>query len=77
MSENLEGMSREQLMLRDIIYEIPDLLEQADKESKDYQAGMFHALSLLEQQLISFEIDQSRFTRQMPSMDGWFLRGEP
>jgi hypothetical protein len=73
--ENLDGMSSEQLMLRDLIYEIPDLLADADKESSDYRAGVFHALGLLKFKLNSFEIDQSRFARQMPDIEGWFLRG--
>lgn len=62
-------------MLRDFLYEIPDLLAEAEKESRDYQAGVFHALGLLEIKLNSFEIDQSRFARQMPDIEGWFLRG--
>ena len=74
--ENLDGMSTEQLMLRDLIFEIPELLDEADKETRDYQAGVFHALGLLESKLSSFEIDQSRFARQMPDVESWFLRGE-
>ena len=76
MSENLDGMSSEQLMLRDFLYEIPDLLAEADKQSRDYQAGVWHALGLLEHKLEAFEIDQSRFARQMPDIEGWFLRGQ-
>ena len=75
--ENLDGMSTEQLMLRDLIFEIPELLEEADKESRDYQAGVWHALGLLEHKLETFEIDQSRFARQMPDIESWFLRGKP
>ena len=75
-AEDLDGMSAEQLMLRDLIYEIPDLLDKADRATRDYQVGVFHALGLLESKLSSFEIDQSRFARQMPDVEGWFLRGE-
>lgn len=74
--ENLEGMAREQLMLRDIFFEIHDFLEAAKVESREYQAGAFSALTILAQQLVTFEIDQSRFARQMPDLDAWFLRGE-
>ncbi|WP_423142817.1 hypothetical protein ACOYW6_05560 [Parablastomonas sp. CN1-191] len=70
--ENLDGMSSEQLMLRDLIYEIPDLLVDADKENRDFQHGVFTALRLLEWKLQSFEIDQSRFTRQMPDIEAWY-----
>lgn len=73
--ESLDGMSTEQLMLRDLIYEIPDLLTEADSESTDYRMGMFHALGLLKHKLDSFEIDQSRFAKQMPDVEAWFLRG--
>ena len=69
-------MSSEQLMLRDLIYEIPDLLADADKESREFQHGVFTALHLLKFKLESFEIDQSRFARQMPDIEGWFLRGK-
>ena len=74
--EDLDGMSTEQLMLRDLIYEIPELLDRVDKESSDFQAGVFHTLGLLAGKLDSFEIDQSHFARQMPDVEGWFLRGE-
>jgi hypothetical protein len=75
MQEDLIGMSSEQLMLRDLIYEVPELLEAADQESREYQAGVFHALSLLRHKLEVFEIDQSRFARQLPDVEAWFLRG--
>jgi hypothetical protein len=68
-------MSSEQLMLRDLLYEIPDLLSEAGQESREYQAGVFHALGLLRHKLETFEIDQSRFARQMPDVEAWFLRG--
>ena len=74
--ENLAGMSPEQLMLRDLIYEISDFLDEADKQSREYQVGVWHALDLLRSKLDTFEIDQSRFARQMPDVEGWFLRGE-
>jgi len=70
--ENLDGMSSEQLMLRDLIYEIPELLEEADKESREFQRGVFEALRLLEFKLQTFEIDQSRFARQMPDVEAWY-----
>lgn len=71
-SENLDGMSSEQLMLRDLIFEIPELLAEADKESRDFQHGVYTALRLLEFKLDSFEIDQSRFARQVPDIEAWF-----
>jgi hypothetical protein len=73
--ENFVGMTSEQLMLRDLIYELPDLLKDAEKEDRNYQAGVFHTLALLDHKLNSFEIDQSRFARQMPDLEAWFLRG--
>jgi competence protein ComGC len=71
MKENLEGMSPEQLMLRDILYEIPDILADADRKTRDYQFGVAAVAKLLESQLHAFEIDQSRFARQMPDIDAW------
>ena len=76
-AENLDGMSSEQLMLRDLIYEVPDLLREADGESREYQAGVWHALGLLESKLNTFEIDQSRLARQMPDVEAWIIRGKP
>jgi hypothetical protein len=73
MNENLDGMSSEQLMLRDFLYEVPDLLAEADKECPDHRAGVFSALTMLDSYMKSFEIDQSRFARQMPNLDAWFL----
>ena len=70
--ENLDGMSSEQLMLRDLIYEIPELLAEADTQSREFQHGVFSALRLLECKLQSFEIDQSRFARQMPDIEAWY-----
>ena len=63
-------------MLRDFIYEVPELLREADRESRDYQTGVFDALGLIEHKLNSFDIDQSRFARQMPDLEAWFLRGD-
>ena len=74
MTENLDGMSKEQLMLRDFLYEVPDFLAEADKESSDYRAGVFHAFGVLDHYLKSFEIDQSRFARRMPDLESWFIR---
>ena len=71
-AENLDGMTSEQLMLRDLIYEIPELLAEAEQENRDFQHGVFTALRLLEWKLESFEIDQSRFARQMPNIEGWY-----
>ncbi len=73
MSENLDGMSTEQLMLRDFLYEIPDFLAEADQKSADYRAGVFHTLGMLDHYLKSFEVDQSRFARQMPDVESWFI----
>jgi hypothetical protein len=73
MNENLEGMSTEQLMLRDLLYEIPDLLAEADQQESAYRAGVFSALSMLDSYLNSFQVDQSRFARRMPNLDSWFL----
>ena len=70
--EKLDGMSSEQLMLRDLIYEIPELLAEADMQSREFQHGVFSALRLLEWKLQSFEIDQSRFARQMPDIEAWY-----
>ena len=72
MTETLDGMSSEQLMLRDLIYEIPDLLVDAENESREFQHGVFTALRLLEFKLEVFEIDQSRFARQMPDIEKWY-----
>ena len=70
--ENLDGMSTEQLMLRDLIFEIPELLAEADRESREFQHGVFTALRLLEWKLEAFEIDQTRFARQMPDIEAWY-----
>jgi hypothetical protein len=72
MSENLNGMTSEQLMLRDLIYEIHEILEEADKESRDYQRGVAEVAQRLEEKMSAFEIDQSRFARQMPNVDAWY-----
>ena len=70
MTENLDGMSSEQLMLRDIIYELHDLVDDAVKEHDGmYRLGVYSIASLLKHQLETFEIDQSRFARQMPDLD--------
>ena len=76
MSDCLDGLSTEQLMLRDFIYEIPEFLKDAEKQTREYQAGVFHALALLDSKLNSFEINQSRFARQMPDIEAWFIRGK-
>ena len=70
--ENLDGMSTEQLMLRDLIFELPELLAEADRESREFQHGVFTALRLLEWKLEAFEIDQTRFVRQMPDIEAWY-----
>ena len=70
-------MSTEQLMLRDLIYEIPDLLAEADKESREYQFAVASVAKLLEEKLNTFEIDQSRFARQMPDVDAWLHGRNP
>ena len=52
MTENLDGMSSEQLMLRDIIYELHDLVDDAVKEpDRMYRMGVFSIASLLKHQL--------------------------
>ena len=72
--ENLDGMTSEQLMLRDLIYEIHDELRDAAREKNlpGYALGVRRVAALLEDKLNLFEIDQSRFARQMPDMDAWF-----
>jgi hypothetical protein len=72
MRENLDGMSSEQLMLRDLIYEIHEILAEAEHESREYQHGVREGALRLEEKLNSFEIDQSRFRRQMPDIDAWY-----
>ena len=72
MNENLDGMTSEQLMLRDLIYEIPEMLAVADKESRDYQDGVREVALRLEEKIRNFGIDQSRFARQMPDIDAWY-----
>ncbi len=62
-------------MLRDFLYEIPDLLDDAKRESSAFQYGVFTVLSLLESKLKAFEIDQSRFVRRMPDIEAWYFRG--
>ena len=71
MTENLDGMSSEQLMLRDLIYEVPDLFAEADGQTRDYQFGVASVLKLFESKLQAFDIDQTRFARQMPDVDAW------
>ena len=74
MTENLGGMTSEQLLLRDLIYEIPEILEEADEEGDPmYRLGGRVVAYRLEEKLKNFGIDQSRFARQMPDVDAWFL----
>jgi len=61
-------------MLRDLIYELPDLLADADRNCPSYRAGVYAVVGMLKNHLGSFEIDQSRFARQMPDVDAWYLR---
>ncbi len=73
MNENLNGMSTEQLMLRDLIWEIPEILQEADAEGDDmYRLGVRRVARLLQAKLESFQVDQSNFARQMPDIDAWF-----
>ncbi len=70
MSENLDGMSAEQLMLRDVIYELNDLVDDAaNNPDSSYRFGVYSVVSLLARQLDVFEIDQTRFARQMPDVE--------
>ena len=70
MNENLDGMTNEQLMLRDIIFELHDLVDDAVKQpDSGYRFGVYSIASVLKHQLETFEIDQSRFARQMPDLD--------
>ena len=73
--ENLDGMSSEQLMLRDLLYEIPELLSEADRNENEYRRGVNEALRLLERKLKAFGIDQTRFARPMPDIERWYFRG--
>jgi hypothetical protein len=73
--ENLDGMSSEQLMLRDIIYELYDFLDEAGKnKDTSYRMGVYSVVKILAEQMKSFNIDQSRFARQMPDIDLWLAR---
>ena len=77
MTENLDGMTSEQLMLRDLIYEIPEILQEADEEDDPmYRLGVREVAYRLQEKLEIFQIDQSRFARQMPDIDAWFA-GRP
>ena len=60
-------------MLRDLLYELPDFLAEADRESPDYRAGVHAMGCMLESYLNNFNIDQSKFARPMPNIDAWFL----
>ena len=73
MKEDLDGLTSEQLMLRDVIYEIHDILAEAEKGSSDYRFGVAAIAGLLEHQLDAFGIDQSRFARKMPDIDAWLV----
>jgi hypothetical protein len=76
MSENLDGMLSEQLMLRDLIYEMPEILGDADQgDLPGYRLGVREVAKRLEDKLQLFQIDQSRFARQMPDVEAWYLRG--
>ena len=59
-------------MLRDLIYEIHEILAEADTESRDYQNGVREVALRLEEKLRNFGINQSRFARQMPDIDAWY-----
>jgi len=71
VTEDLTGMTAEQLMLRDVIYEVHDILDDANQKSRDYQFGVAAVAGLLQHQLDTFGIDQSRFARRMPDVDAW------
>ena len=75
-SEDLLGMSKEQLLLRDLIYEIPDVLSEASSETFEYRSGIYNLAKLLEMKLEAFGIDQTKFARQMPDVSAWYERGE-
>jgi len=74
--EDLAGMSREQLLLRDLIYEMPEVLRDASSESMEYRSGLYSLAKLMEMKLEAFEIDQTKFARQMPDVSAWYERGE-
>jgi hypothetical protein len=74
MAEDLRGMTAEQLMLRDLIYELHDeLAEAASEDLPGYRLGVRRIAALLQQKLDASEIDQSKFARQMPDVDAWYL----
>jgi hypothetical protein len=70
--ENLDGMTSEQLMLRDFIYEVNDILAEAEGASFDERLGLRPIAKLLEMNLQAFQIDQSRFARSLVDVDAWF-----
>jgi hypothetical protein len=70
--ENLDGMTTEQLMLREFLYELPELLAAADGEPPAYRQGVYSVVAMLENCLDTFAVDQSRFARRMPNVDAWF-----
>jgi hypothetical protein len=77
MLEHLDGMSSEQLMLCDVIYELYDLLDEASKDpNSSFRMGVYSVVKVLSDQMKAFEIDQSKYPRPMPDVDAW-LAGKP
>ncbi|MES2988596.1 MAG: hypothetical protein V4808_11875 [Pseudomonadota bacterium] len=62
-------------MLRDVVYELNEMLETSVGQSDDYRAGMFHVAGVLYHQLETFEIDQSEWPRPMINPETWYLGG--
>ena|GEM_PF-5495986 len=63
-------------MLRDVVFEINELMERSRTESREFQSGLFSIASILWHQLENFEIDQSEYPRPLIDPDEWFLGGK-
>jgi hypothetical protein len=60
-------------MIRDVVFELNELLEQSSSESDEYRAGLLHAIGILHHQLRAFEIDQTAWPRPLIDPEAWFL----
>jgi hypothetical protein len=72
IAKRLDGMSSEQLMLHDLIYEINEALEEAREAPVHERLGLRRIAKLFEIKLETFEIDQSKFARPLVDVDAWF-----
>jgi hypothetical protein len=73
MVENLEGMTSEQLMLRDLIYEVNEVLVEHRGSSFEERLALARIATLLERKLQVFDIDQSRFGQRLLDVDAWLV----